>query len=111
MKRIQITTLLFVMFCMTWLVVTASPARAITTGPGGFGPGGEAGAAYDSDSDGNADYSIALFDGETSRGDVYLLDAFLYLDSDGDNVPDDLNEVFDGVTAQLSVDLLPTNLD
>lgn len=111
MKRVQITTLLYVMFCMTWLVVVASPARAITMGTGGFGPGGEAGAAYDSDSDGNADYSIALFDGETSQGDVYLLDAFLYVDSNGDNFPDDLNGVFDGVTAQLSVDTLPTDLD
>src|SRR3972149_901853 len=102
MKRLQITTLLLFMFCLAWLFITVVPVRAITVSVG-FGPGGEAGAGLG--------YPITLFGAETSEGDVFQLDAFLYLDSDGNGVPDDLNGGFDGVTAQLSVDPLPLGLD
>ena len=101
--------LLLFMIGMALLLTAVSPAQAITVS-GGFGPGGEAGQA-DYDGDTYSDFPITLFGVETSEGDVLQLDAFLYLDSDGNGIPDDLNGGFDGVTAQLSVDPLPSGLD
>lgn len=110
MKRLQIIPPLLFAFSMIALLATVSPAQAITIGPDGFGPGGEAGQA-DYDGDGDSDYPITLFGIETSVGDILQLDAFLYLDSDGDGTPEDLNGGFDGVTAQLSIDPVPPNID
>ena len=109
MKKSRLMKLLLFMIGMALLLTAVSPAQAITVS-GGFGPGGEAGQA-DYDGDTYSDFPITLFGVETSEGDVLQLDAFLYLDSDGNGIPDDLNGGFDGVTAQLSVDPLPSGLD
>jgi hypothetical protein len=103
MKRWRRSSL-FVLFSAAIAVLSFTPSvQAITVGSGGFGPHGEAGYAYG--------YPIALFGVDSTVGDVNQLDAFVYLDQDGNGTPDDLNGGFNGVTAQMSYDPLPSGLD